>query len=268
ELFADQRAAQLAHGLLPDDADLLGLILLEALGFQGFDFLRAIVLGNSAPREHARVDHRTDHPRRDAQTGVAHLARLFAENRAQQLFFRGKLGLALGRDLADQDIARPHLRPDADDTAGVEALERFLADVGNVAGDFLGTELGITRDAFELLDMDRGKEVFLDHALGNEDRVIEVVTAPRHERDQHVAAEREFRQSGRGRLPQHAAGPDLRTLHPDGSLVDAGVLVGALVLDEVVDADPRIVRVLGLLLGAPHDPFRIHALHGSVATRD
>ena len=42
---------------------------------------------------------------RHLQRGVAHLAGLLAEDRAQQPLLRGQLGLALGRDLADQDVA-------------------------------------------------------------------------------------------------------------------------------------------------------------------
>ena len=47
---------------------------------------------------------------RHAQRGVLHLARLLTEDRPQQLLFRGQLGLALRRDLADQDVARAALR--------------------------------------------------------------------------------------------------------------------------------------------------------------
>jgi hypothetical protein len=43
---------------------------------------------------------------RDLHRGVAHLARLLTEDRAEQAAPRGQLGLALGRDLADQDVAR------------------------------------------------------------------------------------------------------------------------------------------------------------------
>ena len=42
---------------------------------------------------------------RQAQRGVLHLAGLLAEDRAQQALLGGQLGLALGRDLADQDVA-------------------------------------------------------------------------------------------------------------------------------------------------------------------
>src|SRR3712207_7332894 len=42
---------------------------------------------------------------RDLEGGVLHLARLLAEDRAQELLLRCRLGLALGRDLADEHVA-------------------------------------------------------------------------------------------------------------------------------------------------------------------
>ena len=123
---------------------------------------------------------------------VAHVAGLLAEDRAQQLLLRRQLGLALRRDLADQDVARLDLGADAHDARLVEVLEGLLADVRDVARDLFLAELGVARDALELLDVDRGEDVVLDQALADEDRVLEVVAAPRHERDEHVLAEREL----------------------------------------------------------------------------
>ena len=94
-----------------------------------------------------------------AQAGVLHLARLLAEDRAQQALLGGQLGLALGRDLADQDVARLDLGADVDDAVLVEVLERLLADVRDVAGDLLGTQLGVARLDLVLLDVDAGEEV-------------------------------------------------------------------------------------------------------------
>src|SRR5208282_2285908 len=205
---------------------------------------------------------------RHAQAGVADLAGLFAEDGAQQFLFGRKLGLALGGYLADQDVLRADFGADADDAAGVEVLERLFADVGNVAGDLLGSELGVARDAFVFLDMHRGEQVFLDHPLGDQDRILEVVTAPRHERDQHVAAQRQLAHVGGRSVGQHVARLDALALDHDGALVDAGVLIGALILDQIVDIDAGVAQVLGLLVGAHDYPFGIDAFDGAVALAD
>jgi hypothetical protein len=111
----------------------------------------------------------------------------FSPKIARRASLRGELGLALRGDLADEDVAGLHLGADAHDARLVEVLEGLFADVGDVAGDLFLAELGVAGDALELLDVDRGEDVVLGDALGDEDRVLEVVALPRHERDEHVA---------------------------------------------------------------------------------
>src|SRR5262249_60784186 len=101
---------------------------------------------------------------------------------------RRVLGLALGRALADENVARLDGRADPDDAGLVEVAKRVLRDVRDVARDLLGPELGVASLDVELLNMDRGEEVVLDEALGDEDRVLVVVAAPRHEGDEDVPA--------------------------------------------------------------------------------
>ena len=88
----------------------------------------------------------------------------------------------------------------------VEVFEGFLADVRDVPGDLFLAELGVAGDALELLDVNRGEHVVLGDALGDEDRVLEVVTLPGHERDEHVLAERELAHVAGGTVGQHVAG--------------------------------------------------------------
>ena len=148
-------------------------------------------------------------PGRHLEGGVAHVAGLLAEDGAQQLLLRRQLGLALGRHLADQDVARLDRGADADDAALVEVRQRLLADVGDVAGDLLRAELGVAGLDLELLDVDRGEDVVLDQPLGDQDGVLEVVAAPGHEGDQHVAAQGQLALVG-GR----AVGQDVALAHP------------------------------------------------------
>src|SRR6202044_1740082 len=133
----------------------------------------------------------------------------------------GELGLALRRDLADQDVARLHLGADAHDARLVEVLEGLLADVRDVARDLFLTELGVAGDALELLDVNRGEDVVLDQALGDEDRVLEVVAAPRHEGDDHVLAELELTLLRRRTVGDDVAGTNFVAAADDRLLVDA-----------------------------------------------
>ncbi len=133
--------------------------------------------------------------------------------------------------------------------SGPRLLERFIADVRNVARDFLGAELGVAGADFEFIDVDGGEDVLLHDALADEDGVLEVVAVPRHERDEHVAAEREFALV-RVQGPSAMTWPffTLSPLLDDGLLVDAGAGVGAHELAELVDVDALVRIVLDLLL--------------------
>src|SRR3954452_22072851 len=109
-------------------------------------------------REHADADDLAGLTVLDLQGGVADLAGLLTEDRAQQPLLRRQLGLALRRDLADQDVAGDHVGADPDDAALVEVGEDLLGDVRDVPGDLLGTELGVAGVDLELLDVDRGQD--------------------------------------------------------------------------------------------------------------
>lgn len=129
---------------------------------------------------------------RDLERGVADFARLFAEDGAQQTLLSGQIGLALRRDLADQNITAAHLRADADDAAVVEILERIVTDARDVTGDLLGAELRVARVALELFNMNGGVNVLHDQTLIDENGVLVVVAFPGHEADQQVLAERDL----------------------------------------------------------------------------
>ena len=93
----------------------------EALQLVVDDLLGALVALDAFAGEHLHVDHGALRTLVDAQRRVLHVGRLLAEDRAQQLFFRRQRGLALGRDLAHQHVARVHLGADIDDAGLVQA---------------------------------------------------------------------------------------------------------------------------------------------------
>ena len=126
---------------------------------------------------------------------------------------------------------------DVDDTGFVEVLERLFRNVRNVAGDFLGPELGVAGHHFVFLDVDRGEDVLHGDLFAEQDRVFEVVAIPRHERDEHVPAERQIAQFGRGTVGDDVAGVDVVAHNHQRTLVDAGRLVRTLELHQVVDVD-------------------------------
>ena len=137
--------------------------------------------------------------------GVAHLAGLLTEDGPQQALLGGQLGLALGGDLADQDVAGADLGADADDAPLVEVLQDLLGQVGDVPGDLLGAELGVPGVDLVLLDVDRGEHVVAHQPLGEDDGVLVVVALPGHEGHEQVLAQPELAHLGRGAVGQDVA---------------------------------------------------------------
>src|SRR6185437_15177218 len=136
------------------------------------------------------------------------------------------------------------LRADADDARLVEVTQSVLADVGNIARDLFRPELGVAGFDLELLDVDRGVIVLADQLLRDEDRVLEVVTAPRHEGYQHVASKSEFALLRAGTVGDDLTLDDAVALADDRLLVDTGVLIGTLELGELIDVRSNLTREL------------------------
>src|SRR5690606_35450864 len=65
--------------------------------------------------EHFDINDLTGVTMRQAQRGVFHFARFFAEDGPQELLFRAEFFLALWCDLTDQNVIRADFRTDADD---------------------------------------------------------------------------------------------------------------------------------------------------------
>src|SRR5262249_13688021 len=142
------------------------------------------------------------------------------------------------------DVVVADLGADADDARLVEVTQSVLADVGDIARDLFRSQLRVAGLDLKLLDMDRGVVVVADQLLGDKDRDVEVVTVPRHEGDENVTAEAEF-----ALLRARTVGDDLPLQHAVALadhrlLVDAGVLVRALELRELVDVRTDLTREL------------------------
>ena len=267
-LAAVQHVGKTAVDVAVQDRLLVVAVLGQTLDLFPLDRQRTLVLVDAVAVEHADLDDRALHARRHPQRGVTHVRGFLAEDGAEQLLFRRHRALALRRDLADQDVAGAHFRADIDDAGFVEVLQRLFRHVRNVARDFLRPQLGVAGHHLELLDMDRGEDVLLHDPLGEQDRVFEVVAVPRHERDQHVAAERELAEIGRRTVGDDVTLlDDVADLH-QRTLVDAGRLVGALELHQPVDVDARLGRI-EILGGADDDACGVDLVdHARAARRD
>ncbi len=187
---------------------------------------------------------------RDLQGRVPDFAGLLTEDGSQEPLLRSKLGLALGRDLADEDVTGHHVGSDADYASVVQILECILTYVGDVSGDLFRSELGVAALKFVLLYVDAGEGIFLDQFFIDEDSVLVVVALPCGESDEHVLAQGDLSVGCGGSVSN-----DITRFHSvafvdDGSLVDTGGLVGAQELYEFVCALIAVVLSDDDLAGA------------------
>src|SRR5690606_15820209 len=249
--LAEQQRLHAAVDVALKDLELVVAVLAQTFDLGALDGHGALVLVDAVAVEHAHVDDGAGDAGRQTQRGVAHVRSLLAEDGAQQLLVRGHRAFALRRHLADQDVARLDLGADGHDARLVEVAQGLLADVGNVAGDLFRAQLGIAGHDLELFQVDRGEDVVAHDALGDQDRVFEVVAVPGHEGDEGVAAQRQFAQVRRRAVGDDVAGLHLVAHAHDRALVDAGRLVRTLELRQTVDVHARAAGVE--VAGGAHD---------------
>ena len=162
--------------------DLVTLLDLATLGDEDADLVvgtRRELCARIAAKVHD-VDDATVGAMGHPQRGIAHVMRLRAKDGPEQPLLGGECRLALGRDLAHQDVARPDLGADADDALVIEVGEHLLGLVGDLARDLLGTELGIACLDLVLRDVDGRQQILLNDTLGDDDAILVVVALPRH----------------------------------------------------------------------------------------
>src|SRR5476649_1352599 len=150
-------------------------LLVAFMSWEGYNFEDAIILSKRLVQDDELTSIHIEEYEIDART-----TKLGDEEITRDIPNRSEESL---RNLDD-------LGADPDDPSVVEVAQRLLRAVRDVAGDLLVAELGRTGVDLVLLDVNRGELVVLHEALGQDDRVLEVVTLPGHEGDQQVLAER------------------------------------------------------------------------------
>ena len=134
--------------------DFRNLILTLAICIAGtFLGIRILQFRISLRRDDLHSHDNAVRSRRNRQRSIADIGGLFTENRPQEALFRRKLGLALRRHLADENIARLDLGANANNTVGAEILQRVFRDIRDVARDLFRSDSCISRTAFKRHDV-------------------------------------------------------------------------------------------------------------------
>src|SRR5262249_463933 len=267
ENLAAEQIAEALEALVGQDADFVREVLFQLEDLRSLDGLVAFVFFSALAGEDLDVHDGAFDPRRAVERSVAHVAGFFAEDGAEKFLFRRQRGFALRRNFADENVARLHNRADADDAAFVQVAEERFADVRNVARNFFRTKLGIAGFDFVLLDVNRRVVIVLDQLFADENGVLKVVTAPGHERDEHVAAKSEFATISARTVREDLSLFDAIADANEWLLVDASVLVRAFELDECVDVRTDFAAEHAGVIGfnAHDDALGVDLIHDAIA---
>ena len=232
----------------------------------------ALLVGLVLLAEDAGFKNHALHSRRSLEGRITDVAGLFAEDGAEQAFFRREFGFTLRGDLTDEDIIGADFGTHADHAVFVEVAERIFADVRDFAGEFFRTALGVADFEFVFFNMDRGERILDGEFFRDDDGVFVVVAVPREEADEDVLTESQFAVIGGHAVGQHVASLDEVTHAHDGLLVDAGILVTTFELAENVFVNRILAEefVVFTETGQRHKVAIDHVatLHGNVAGVD
>src|SRR5207249_821325 len=100
--------------------------------------------------------------------------------------------------------------------------------------EFLLAALGVADLKLELLDMEGGKDVFGDKTFVDDDGILKIVPAPRHEGHEDIAPQGQLAVVGGAAVGKNIPAPDTLPGLDDRRLIDARILVCAEELDEPV----------------------------------
>ena len=262
-----QRTLQTLEGGIFGDAVGLLKILTHFVQLHLLDGECTGVFFDAVTGEDLNVDDRPFHAGGGTQRGIFYVGRFLTEDGAEQLLFGRQLGFAFGRNLTDQNVTRADFGTDVDDACFIQFTQRGLTDVGNIGGDLFRPQLGVAGHTGQFLDVDRGETVFLNHTLGEQNGVLEVVAVPGHERDTHVLTQRQI-----PHVDGRTVGEDIATCHVvarthDGTLVHAGVLVRTGVLGQVVDVDTGFTADDFIFVDPHHDTTRVDGVNDAATAR-
>ncbi|MNC02411.1 hypothetical protein D3C75_497860 [compost metagenome] len=259
----DQRRVDTTKQASFEDLQFFRQVFLRLLQLHLFDFQRTFVFFYAIASKDLNVDNCTGNTVWYAQRRVFNVRRFLTEDRTQQFLFWRQLGFTFRRYLTNQNVTTGHFCTDVNDTGFIQLGERSFTHVRDVSGDLFWPQLGVTGHTCQFLNVNRGETIFLNHTLGDEDGVFEVVTVPRHERYAHVLTECQFTEIGRRTICQHVAALNRLTQGHTWHLVDAGVLVRTGVLRQVIDVDTCFARIHLVFVNFDNDTGSINVLNST-----
>ena len=249
-----------------NDTELFVQVLANFVQLGFFNRQCTSVTLNAVASENLNVNDSAFGTSRHTQGSVFNVAGFFTEDCAQQLLFWSQLRLTFRCHFTNQNVAWADFSTHVNDTGLIQFIQRSFAHVRDVCSDFFWTKLGVTSHTGQFLNVDRGETVFLNYTFRQTDGVFEVEAVPCHEGNTHVLTQSQLTHVG-GRAISH----DVATLNPitfanQRTLVDAGVLVRACVLGQVVDVDTGFTGFNFVICNTNNDATSIYGVNNATTT--
>ena len=175
--------------------------------------------------------------RRNNQRGVLNISCLLAENGAKQFLFRSKLSFRLRSDLTHKYVAWFNLGTYTNDTIVVEILKSIFTYVRNITSDFFRAELGVTSSHLELVNMNRCEDVILNDLFRDQNRILEIITIPRHKSHEDVTTNGKLAILSRSTIRKDLAFLYRLSTRNNRLLIKACARIGTHKLTKIVDKD-------------------------------
>ncbi len=216
------------HFIADGQLSLLCYIAADNLVYAGSKLVAVISV------ENLNVNDNAVFAMRYTQGGITHFSCLLAKDCTEQSFLCGKLGFTLWSDFTYKDVSGTDFCADADNSALVKLAESVVAHVGNIAGDFFRSKLGVTGFKLIFFDMNGSKGVFFNKLFVDKNSILVVIAFPCHKADEHILAERNLSLAGGGTVADNLTLFNVLAFCNDRTLVYAGSLVGTEEFDNLV----------------------------------
>ena len=176
------------------------------------------------------------------------------------------MGFAFRRYFTYQDVTSFHFCTDVNNTGFIQTILHTLGQVWNIAGNIFRTQLGITGNNVQFLNVNRSIAVVCSYFFRNQNRVFIVVTVPRHKGDGHVLTQSQFAQIGGCTVGNQIAALQNIACFDSRTLVDVGRLVGTGKFNQVVNIDTHFTGSRLIVMNTNHHTVGINILNHTAAT--
>ncbi len=183
DLLSQEQLADPLIALALENMALLRKILFDPADLIVFDRAHTGIFIEPLAGKHAHPNHSAFDAGGNREGSVAHIPRLFSEDRLQKLFLRAQLGFPFRGDLPNQIIAGLYLGADADNPALIQVFQRFFPHIRDVARHFFLPLFRVARLYLEFFNMDGGESILFDQPLADNNGILKIIAAPGHERD-------------------------------------------------------------------------------------